>query len=284
MQQKRLLPAIVAHRTVVVNTAHLDPVMPAVGVLGANVKSLRRKNLLPTVTMTTVRQEKTGVHGVDPPRDAADLPRDVCRQLDLHRGIGRRHAAMSLAAGVVPVEVLHDATTIEIVGMIAVMIEIAVALMAAVMIEIVVVLEIVAVVVVDLVTVVPVVASETAVGIAEEVASETAIGIAEEVASETAVGIAEEVDLTIAAEKEAIIVVTVEIAVEEVVDLEGVMINVMNVVVVEVILKEVGVNLLLGKKAVLFVTLYTYPFLFETLWRLLTPLLPMLGISNIYPT
>ena len=260
MQQKRLLPAIVAHRTVVVNTAHLDPVMPAVGVLGANVKSLRRKNLLPTVTMTTVRQEKTGVHGVDPPRDAADLPRDVCRQLDLHRGIGRRHAAMSLAAGVVPVEVLHDATTIEIVGMIAVMIEIAVALMAAVMIEIVVVLEIVAVVVVDLVTVVPVVASETAVGIAEEV------------------------DLTIAAEKEAIIVVTVEIAVEEVVDLEGVMINVMNVVVVEVILKEVGVNLLLGKKAVLFVTLYTYPFLFETLWRLRTPLLPMLGISNIYLT
>merc|ERR1719457_304750 len=96
--------------------------------------------------------------------------------------------------------------------------------MAAVMIEIVVVLEIVAVVVVDLVTVVP------------------------EVASETAVGIAEEVDLTIAAEKEAIIVVTVEIAVEEVVDLEGVMINVMSVVVVEVILKEVGVNLLLVRR------------------------------------
>lgn len=223
-----------AHRIVVVNTAHLALVLAAVEVLGVNVKSLRRINLLRTVTMTTVRQEKTRVHGVDPlqdaadllrdaadlPRDAVDLPRDVvdllrdvCRQvdMDLHRGEGHRHAAMNLAAGVVPV-VVHHATTIEIVGMIAVMI------------GIVVVLETVAVVVVvDLVTVVAVMI------------------VAEVVASETVVGIAEEVDLTIDAEREAMIVVAVEeetagIAVEEVADMEGVMIDVMNVVpVVEVI-------------------------------------------------
>ena len=258
-KRKRLQPVNVAHQTAVENTAHLAPVVEAV--LGASVKSSRRRNLLRTATMTIVPPERRGAHGVDPPpdvdllRDVA-LPRDAALPPDVDlQGGGHLHVAMDRITGVVAAAVLHPATMTVIVVTIIGIVEV---LMIAVMTEIVVVLATAVVVM----TVAVVEASGIAVvmTVAVEEASETAevmiVAVVE--ALETVVVIAEEEDLTIDAEKEemtdaAVDLETAGIVGEVVADtVGGMIIDVMNVVLAEVILKEAGVNLLLGKKAVLF--------------------------------
>ncbi len=263
-KRKRPQPANVAHQTAGESTAHLAPVVAAV--LGASVKSSRRRNLLHTATMTIVPPEMRGALGVDPhpdvdlprdvvllpdvalPRDVADLPSDV----DLQGG-GHLHVAMDRTTGAVAAAVLHPATMIVIVVTI---IGIAEVLMIAVMTEI----------AVDLATavaamIVAVVVLETAVGMTVV----AAMIVAAAAGLETVAVIVEEVDLTIDAEKEEMTAVAVDLETagivgEAVADMVGGMItDVMNVVVVEVILKEAGVNLLLGKKAVLFkLDIFTY--------------------------
>ncbi len=260
-KRKRPQPANVAHQTAGESTAHLAPVVAAV--LGASVKSSRRRNLLHTATMTIVPPEMRGALGVDPhpdvdlprdvvllpdvalPRDVADLPSDVDPQ-----GGGHLHVAMDRTTGAVAAAVLHPATMIVIVVTI---IGIAEVLMIAVMTEI----------AVDLATAV------AAMIVAVVVVLETAVGmtvvaamiVAAAAGLETVAVIVEEEDLTIDAEKEEMTAVAVDLETagivgEAVADMVGGMItDVMNVVVAEVILKEAGVNLLLGKKAVLF-TLY----------------------------
>ncbi len=251
-KRKRPQPANVAHQTAGESTAHLAPVVAAV--LGASVKSSRRRNLLHTATMTIVPPEMRGALGVDPhpdvdlprdvvllpdvalPRDVADLPSDVDPQ-----GGGHLHVAMDRTTGAVAAAVLHPATMIVIVVTI---IGIAEVLMIAVMTEI----------AVDLATAV------AAMIVAVVVVLETAVGmiVAAAAGLETVAVIVEEVDLTIDAEKEEMTAVAVDLETagivgEAVADMVGGMItDVMNVVVAEVILKEAGVNLLLGKKAVLF--------------------------------
>ena len=252
-KRKRLRPANVDHQTAVESTAHLAPVVEAV--LGASVKSSRRRNLLRTATMTIVPPERRGAHGVDPPPDVA-LQRDAALPPDVDlQGGGHLHVAMDRITGVVAAAVLHPATMTVIVVTIIGIVEV---LMIAVMTEIVVVLATAVVVM----TVAVVEASEIAVvmTVAVEEASETAevmiVAVVE--ALETVVVIAEEEDLTIDAEKEemtdaAVDLETAGIVGEVVADtVGGMIIDVMNVVLAEVILKEAGVNLLLGKKAVLF--------------------------------
>jgi len=205
--------------------------------------------------MTIVPPEMRGALGVDPhpdvdlprdvvllpdvalPRDVADLPSDVDPQ-----GGGHLHVAMDRTTGAVAAAVLHPATMIVIVVTI---IGIAEVLMIAVMTEI----------AVDLATAVAamivavVVVLETAVGMTVVVA----MIVAEAAGLETVAVIVEveEVDLTIDAEKEEMTAVAVDLETagivgEAVADMEGGTItDVMNVVVVEVILKEAGVNLLL---------------------------------------
>jgi len=203
--------------------------------------------------MTIVPPERRGALGVDPhpdvdlPRDVVllpdvALPRDVADLLsdvDLQGG-GHLHVAMDRTTGAVAAAVLHPATMIVIVVTI---IGIAEVLMIAVMTEI----------AVDLATAV------AAMIVAVVVVLETAVGmtvvaamiVAAAVGLETVAVIVEEVDLTIDAEKEEMTAVAVDletagIVVEAVADMVGGMItDVMNVVVVEVILKEAGVNLLL---------------------------------------